>query len=769
MTKVHLLRSTSAGVTPSLFLATIIAGPVLGAPPPAAARPTAKPDVYAIVIGVSKYPDNVNAKNAESAARRFADAVQQTYGKEALKYLFLGKDANAADVRKALFKLRGAPPGSLIIAYFAGHGHRQVYGTDKATLFLRLAGSRTDAVEADSVELADLWKPLAYSNFTNGMIFVDCCFAGADDKDLFAELELNLANAKMFMMCACGNSEQTVGDTFTNALLKTWEEERASAGKRKCMTLDQFEAKVRKAVADKDNRYAMPGVRTKTRFVRCLANMLEESSLLLFTFPRGCSQRLAFSFNDDGSEDVFSYREDRFFVTQVARREKIKVTVTGPGNRKLLDGFVIDPSQNPRRVIEFEVPVPEELVSRAANDAIDRLNIAATIEGFGEASSTSDAYVKAAEARTRSLGVCDNSSLIRKAFVYAKANPVLRCAHNESALETAEVERMVRIGTVGFDVVQSLERIGANVAAAKTALQFGDALRNDPAARADLLVRAAGNLRIAQAAPVGDLAGLENQVRAALTAEPLTTRQRTLVARIESHNPVALGKLWIDVPRREDEWSRIAFDRPEAVAKLSEFMGKENVLAYAAADSPLGVGWMCALQDFGLLNTAVGRNKIFVHSSALPPNDFPVEAPTKMGISVASPSWWDAKTVANAKPGFQIMFGGDSALVYKPGLAAGSPRTNGRFKLNGNLGVEIIAMDAETAKLWESTKVDYTTVEKDGKFYIRSLKKEKVDPNNPLLGFGTGYEVQVHGAAGTWTNVFSDRQTAEEFGRLPNG
>ncbi len=427
--------------------------------------------VHALIIGVSDYGDGAAAAfKARTGAERFAKAVESTYGKTCLHTLF-DEAATLKAVKNELEKIKRVAPGSLVIIYFSGHGHRQDFKNlaFPSELHLRLHGSTATDFLGDSIIADELWKCLLPTQLTNGMIFLDCCYAGQEARNVFIpEAVLNHVDVRAFMMGSSSSKEVTTGDVFTTSLIEVWQEAetRKKSHPHDCMSLQDFAERVKEKVDDKNRQFMTANLWFETKIARCITHMTEPAALISLTFPRGCNVKLNIEFNGGVVKRGFIYgQKDRVFVSQVSRERPVRVSLRGPGGDLVVPEVTIDPSDYAQPIVEIPVEVPETFASLAAASVNS-----ATAESLGEVALRMEAFGldpssvlwQAAIAQHKADPDSDNSWMLRKASVHNPQNSLLHVAANgvSDMHMDALVASVAQSATAGQQMLQSLEQVG---------------------------------------------------------------------------------------------------------------------------------------------------------------------------------------------------------------------------------------------------------------------------------------------------------------------
>lgn len=491
------------------------------------------PQIYALIVGITDYGDGAGtASKARKGAEEFLKVIANTYGTEALSTVLLDERATVDNFESALYDIRRLPPGSLVIIYFAGHGVREQYGTG-SSLFLRLAGSTPNNYVRNSVEAGDLWNALTYTKRTNGMIFLDCCYAGSDAKDVVPANQVLKAGIRAFMMCACASDEVTTGDVFTNALIDTWRE--AHDQGKPCMRLEEFEEKILERVQEADSNYMTPGIPFRSQIAKCLTSMNRPSALLTLRFPKGCTRKFNILFNGKVVHRAFNYKEDKYFVCQIALDEELDIELVGQGKVSIAPRRTIFPKDySPRRIIELSIEVDEKYVMAKAESAIalaeTSVDFAKTVEAFGENPAP---YYEAAAIRLRNAGVMETEKYVRKALEHDRDNAVYAIALGEQELapELSWDEKDT--------LITKLERMGAHQRVAEICL---DSTESNPDKATSLAIRALGNAK-----QIGDVEQTELAL-ALLEGRNLGEWYETIATYVKETEPNELIATWMIVP-----------------------------------------------------------------------------------------------------------------------------------------------------------------------------------------------------------------------------
>jgi hypothetical protein len=741
-----------------------------------------KPRIYALVIGVTDYGGNSGkASKAASGAEQFAKVVEATYGTEAVRHLLIDKKATASGVHKALKEIRKLSPGSLVIIYFAGHGVREEFAGGPV-LNLRLYGSTATDYDDTSVEAHELWECLTYTKQTNAMIFLDCCYAGSDQPDIVAQSRLNNADIRAFLMCACSRDEQATGDIFTNSLLEIWKSARTS--KSGCMYLDEFEEKVKQLVRERDHGFMTPGIAFKTKISRCITTMDKPSSLLMVTFPNGCRTGVDILINKKAVETGFQYQKDGFYICQVSYTEPLVVEVRGPREEVLAGPSEFVPKKMRERIIEFEVKVRKELASsdvsanQFASNAYARA--AEAIESYG--ANPSGSYQLAARKLNEADRRADTSWARSKAYYYSPNDPLLAYAAGAKPLGDDVIADYASKPGETMLVAKRLESLGAYRAAGKLCLDVGKRMGIDPemglnegdvypSSRDDLLIRAKGDLRIADLAESAQPRVPVDEI----PADKLSTTQKYALKLVKQAAPGALLDVWHDLPTSDYDWQYLtAGSSPAQRDKVFTALASvgfdtasvtKELAAMPMAEWPARIYLVAALQQRLDQNPPVvadGTLKLQPMTIAgyyTAMKKYVVEYQLDEKVAISSPSQYEAECAAASKPGFRTKMDMNTIYVSPTGEHAGyfAPA----IKVPGPYGREIVAKDVPTAVRYAATKPRFVSRYLNGRNYIwpenaGTFENQKFDHA----------EQAKLGSIG-WTNVFASQQVAAEYNSIP--
>lgn len=153
------------------------------APEAPTARGEARPDAYAVVLGVEDYPKATRVSHARrdaAAFRAFATGVLGVPDDPAHLF-YLDEGVTLAELRKAFspngWLARRAGPQSEIFVFYAGHGAPSLDG--KSAFLVPQDGDPNYAVET-GFPIDDMLKALDGSKARAATVWLDACFSGAD-------------------------------------------------------------------------------------------------------------------------------------------------------------------------------------------------------------------------------------------------------------------------------------------------------------------------------------------------------------------------------------------------------------------------------------------------------------------------------------------------------------------------------------------------------------------------------------------------------------
>jgi hypothetical protein len=699
-----------------------------------------KAEVYALIVGVTDYGNPLgNASKAAEGAKKFAEVVRKTYGDQAVKQLLIDKDATYDNVAEALQEIQSVPSGSLVIIYFSGHGVRKTFASG-SLLYLRLFGSTPDKFAGKSIKATDLWGCLAFTKYTNAMIFLDCCCAGSDEADIVPETTLNDADVRAFLMCACSSNEVATGDVFNRSLLEVWE---SAHRDNECMTLDDFESRVQKLVRKYDQGYMTPGIAFKTRIARCITHMNEPSTILAFSFPKGCRTGIDFLFDDTVVEQGFQYTKELFFVRQVSLNRPIKVTILGPKGVTIAGPFTIDPRDAlPNRILEFKVNVPDKYAALSPADpaliAASYGNLAELVEAYGE--NPKEYYLASARAFREANPFNDTLRERQKAAFYAPGNKLYAFAAEKGSLPQELISRYADNPSSAFSIVEGLESIGAYKPAAELALSAGEQLAEiDREAACDYLLRAYGNYKIAQSND--DVERLSKS----LQQLQLNERQKIVFDSIAEQSISQLAENWDQLPAHRIEWLAL---RINGLDKLKNTIGKVlvgvspssikaliadvSLLKYENLDAKAQMVYMLTQKDSSV---QIVGNDVTLFEKGLLPDDAKPASPWKLlhgenSYNLHADSNWRVKACSLYKPGFEVTFDSQQCWIRLAGSEK-APEDESRVKTFDITDLSKIfhcnAPNLATAIEYVSKKPGYVTRYRDGKLWISEEGQPTID------------------------------------------
>jgi len=755
-----------------------------------------QPKIYALVIGVTDYGPNAGtASKAASGAAEFTKVVEATYGREAVKHLLIDKAATPSAVWNALEEIRSLTPGSLAIIYFAGHAVRKQY-SGGATLFLRLYGSTATEYFGKSVEVDEFWKALLFTKQTTAMIFLDCCYAGGDQRDFYRRMLSDNVDIRAFLMSASSKYEPATGDIFTNALIEVWKGAHSGAGH--CISLFDFQQAVVDLVQQRDHGYMTPGYayQTRNRIQRCLLQMNQPSSLLMITFPDGCSAGVNILLNNRPVVKGYNYETEGFYVCQISYTDPVEVEVTGPKDRILAGPSKLNPREMRNRIIEFPVKVPRELATSdaSANRLESRayLQVAQSVEAYGANSSTY--YAQAATKLHAAVRLADTRWLRNKAHAYAPENVLL--AYAAGARELPDDVRLAgaKEPNETLQVARRLESMGAYRAAAALCADVAGRLDRgvvlEGTSRDDLLLRAVGNLKLAQEAEPGP----GRVFIADPSPERLSFPQRSALKLVKESTPPALASAWQDMPTNDWEWitfsgfapseaqervlaalTSVGIDRKVVMNEVTALTAKQmaTLASNESFGKPLLVNYYrgaskdySAAEDWAATAMRIADRGNWRFPTGLAGNQYKWEryrvSFKANDVDIAADGLFSAQKFAASKPGFGTKMDMTSIYVLPSGEEPAYFSANDSVKLPGPFGRVIVAKDLPTAVGYTTTKPGFLSRFKDGLNYI-------------WLGKDGAFEEQkftcsapVDHASHHWTNLFPDKATVKIYEFVPS-
>lgn len=378
------------------------------------------PKVYALVIGVGDYDDG-HLDFATSAAKKFMVAVTNTYPSAIVCFLPDEKATTAAVQQCLEEKLAKAPPGSLLIFYFAGHGLKSL-----GQVFLLMHGGTQSSPWGNSIAIDEVLAAILQAHTSTAMIFLDCCFSGGTPPLIKPGENYNDLDSRVFMLTSSYSSQQTIGGIFTDALLQTW----TNTDSPVCLTPRELAEDVTKVVYTNSNHFMTPILALGKSIDRCFARLDKPASLLIFRFPNGCSAPAYFYFNDQ--PDFDSFREEQgIYFRQIPKNQTLTVRIEindsivwkhtfSLADLKKSDDMVIDvplssPYANP-------AVVAAKLAYAQAKDSTARI-----VESYGATSNElANLYADAIETWHTYASDHDMSDDIAKLSQYGMDNPTYR-------------------------------------------------------------------------------------------------------------------------------------------------------------------------------------------------------------------------------------------------------------------------------------------------------------------------------------------------------
>ncbi len=403
------------------------------------------PEIMALVIGVTEYEDG-NLNYAVPNASRFVAAVTNTYPGAQI-YFLPNEKANLTNVEKHLYeKIAAAPPNSLLIIYFAGHGVRVGAGQR-----LLLHGATQLNYWGNSLSVSEILEAVRSAGECTAMIFLDCCFSGGTPPELqIQDANQSYLDSRAFLLASSYTNEQSIGGIFTDALLEAWKE----ATNGPCLKPLDLEELVIKIVHDKSDGKMSAGLAFGEKIRRCFAQLNKPAAFLLFRFPNGCKYKLDFFFNDESAFEVFDPK-DRVFYRQVPRNP-IKVRIEGQGSNLWEHNFSLDEIKtNP--VLTDIILTGDYAMATPAYTVESKVLTARAVEGYGaDAPAIGKLYAEALKSSYALTPERSTSELVGKLSQYGTADPLVRVATglgNDSDL-TAVVAMQEKANVV--DLVESV-------------------------------------------------------------------------------------------------------------------------------------------------------------------------------------------------------------------------------------------------------------------------------------------------------------------------
>jgi hypothetical protein len=147
------------------------------APMPKLLPGQARPNAYALVVGVEKYRDAPAAPGARTDATRFVELAKTTLGVPSDHVLLaLDERATRGDVDKHLDWLtKNVTAGGRIYLYFAGHGAAEAAN---GSAYLMPHDADPKAIASTGVALSSVLARLSATKAESVVAFVDSCFSG---------------------------------------------------------------------------------------------------------------------------------------------------------------------------------------------------------------------------------------------------------------------------------------------------------------------------------------------------------------------------------------------------------------------------------------------------------------------------------------------------------------------------------------------------------------------------------------------------------------
>lgn len=255
--------------------------PAVLAPPDVdgvAGRAAARPDDYALVVGIDGYRSVPHAAYGEGDAVVFARYARQVLGvPEENVILLTGEKATRTDLAKYLEEWlpRNVAKDSRVYFFYSGHGAPD---PEQGTAYLVPWDGDPEFLRSSAYPLARLYDQLDALAAKEVIVFLDSCFSGAGGRSLIAKNLRPLVTVvatprpghKLSLLTAAaggevaGSSDQTRHGLFTYYLLKGLQGE-ADARKTGHVDLGELHAYVEKNVlkaAHRDNREQHPALET---------------------------------------------------------------------------------------------------------------------------------------------------------------------------------------------------------------------------------------------------------------------------------------------------------------------------------------------------------------------------------------------------------------------------------------------------------------------------------------------------------------------------
>lgn len=304
------------------------------------------PKIYALIIGIGDYtnaPLPLCVPDANSVRR----AVTNTYPSANLFFLTNSLAERGTVEQRLVQDISHAPPGSLIIIYFAGHGLNQ---SGQVSLLMHSA-TLSDSW-SDSVSIDDILNSILRAKACTAMIFLDCCFSGGTPPFINPGDNYNDLNSRVFMLTSSYCSQQTLSGIFTSALLQVWTN---SYFNNLCLNPSDFAYKVTQIVYTNSDGFMSPDAPLGVGIERCFVELDQPACLLVFRFPNGCIYPAIFSFN--GEPDFYQFKEAQgIYFRQVPKGKPLDVKIEMDSSNIWEHTFSTDELKADDLIIDIPVP-----------------------------------------------------------------------------------------------------------------------------------------------------------------------------------------------------------------------------------------------------------------------------------------------------------------------------------------------------------------------------------------------------------------------------
>lgn len=300
------------------------------------------PRVYALIVGVGEYAGGQLAL-AEKNATTVRDAVRASFPGARIDFLVSSNDEGSRPTKDRLreivhLELPTLERHSLVLVYFAGHGVRigDPETVDTTELGLVTQGGRATGENPDLPNMllySELLSALKRTRMCNFIVYLDCCYAGGENslQSVHDERALQDLGLKGVVVTAGTRAEKTLLGTFTDALDRYWDEERAS-----CHTPEKMGDRLHELVniilseyvdAPEGVSLIHPEVVLGEDTQVCMTTF-GRPSCFLFLIPPTTRNSVWFQV-DELPEEPFNaaqastMTEGRFYIRQVARRDMV--------------------------------------------------------------------------------------------------------------------------------------------------------------------------------------------------------------------------------------------------------------------------------------------------------------------------------------------------------------------------------------------------------------------------------------------------------------